>query len=227
MFGPADAALIEHVAQSPAVVGYALAEHEVCVEAALRNSALLHVLVAEHLALCQRVVKGGEAERGDVGVGGGVLGRPPGVDVLRAEFVVGHEAHRNRECRHRVLGDGRGVAGRLTIGEHVTDVGLVDHLGAAVMFAGRQADVDVDAEGLGDFGAQVLAECAAGDAAGDLAEDEAERDHVVALRGAGLPPRFGLWRCVRTPRPSQGSPLASGGCAARSRRSDGSSPWRR
>ena len=59
------------------------------------------------------------------------------------------------------------------------------------MFGGRQADVYVDAERLGDLGAQVLAEGAAGDAAGDLAEDEAEGDHVIALRGAGLPPRFG------------------------------------
>ena len=59
------------------------------------------------------------------------------------------------------------------------------------MFGGGQADVYVDAEWLGDLGAQILAEGAAGDAAGDLAEDEAEGDHVIALRGAGLPPRFG------------------------------------
>ena len=59
------------------------------------------------------------------------------------------------------------------------------------MFGGRQADVHVDAERLGDLCAEVLAECAAGDPAGDFAEDEAEGDHVIALRGAGLPPRFG------------------------------------
>ena len=51
--------------------------------------------------------------------------------------------------------------------------------------------MDVDAERLGDFSAEVLAECAAGDAADDLAEDEAEAHHVIALRGAGLPPGFG------------------------------------
>ena len=59
------------------------------------------------------------------------------------------------------------------------------------MFGGWQADVHVDAERFGDLFAEVLAEGAAGDAAGDLAEDEAEGDHVIALRGAGLPPRFG------------------------------------
>ena len=73
------------------------------------------------------------------------------------------------------------------------------------MFGGRQADVDVDAERFGDLGAQVLAEGAAGDAADDFAEDEAEGDHVIALRGAGLPPRFGRRRGGRTPRPSRGS----------------------
>ncbi len=60
------------------------------------------------------------------------------------------------------------------------------------MFGGGQSDVHVDAKWLSDFGTQILPECAAGDAAGDFAEDEAEGDHVIALRGAGLPPRFGF-----------------------------------
>ena len=59
------------------------------------------------------------------------------------------------------------------------------------MFGGGQADVDVDAERLGDLGAQELAERATGDASGDLAEDESECHHVIALRGVWLPPRLG------------------------------------
>ena len=51
--------------------------------------------------------------------------------------------------------------------------------------------MDVDAEGLGDFCAEVLAERATADAADDLAEEEAEAAHVIALRGAGFPPRLG------------------------------------
>ena len=47
------------------------------------------------------------------------------------------------------------------------------------------------AQRLGDLGAQVLADRAAGDAAEHLAEDETEGGHVVALRGARLPPRIG------------------------------------
>ena len=50
--------------------------------------------------------------------------------------------------------------------------------------------MDVDAEGLGDFLAEVLAERASADAADDLAEQEAEAAHVIALRGAGFPPGF-------------------------------------
>ena len=49
--------------------------------------------------------------------------------------------------------------------------------------------------------AEVLAECAAGDAADDLAEDEAEAHHVIALRGAGLPPRFGCCDVAADPVP--------------------------
>ena len=54
-----------------------------------------------------------------------------------------------------------------------------------------QADVHVDAERFGDLGAQILPDGAAGDPAHHLAEDEAERHHVVALRGVRLPPGFG------------------------------------
>ena len=74
LVGAVHAALVEHVAQAPAVVGDALAEDEVGVEAALRDAALLHVLVAEDLALGERVVEGGQAECGDVGVGGREFG---------------------------------------------------------------------------------------------------------------------------------------------------------
>src|SRR6185295_9041542 len=91
-----------------------------------------------------------------------------------------------------MLSDAGRVAGRLTRREYVANLRLVDHLGTAVVFGGRQADVDVDAERFGNFGAQVLAEGAAGDTTGDLAEDEAEGHHVIALGGAGLPPRLGL-----------------------------------
>ena len=84
-----------------------------------------------------------------------------------------------------------GVPRRIAVGQHVADVRLVDHLGAAVMLRGRQADVHVDAERLGDLDAQELAEGAAGDPPGDLAEDEPEGHHVIALRGAGRPQRFG------------------------------------
>ena len=66
------------------------------------------------------------------------------------------------------------VPRRIAVGQHVADVRLVDHLGAAVMLRGRQADVHVDAQRLGDLGAQELAEGAAGDPTGDLAEDEPE-----------------------------------------------------
>ena len=97
-----------------------------------------------------------------------------------------------------------GVAGCAAVGQHVADVGLVDHVGAAVVFGGGQADVDVDAEGFGDFGAQVLAEGAAGDAADDFAEDEAEGHHVIALRGAGLPPGFGFRDVVADGVPVEG-----------------------
>ena len=100
--------------------------------------------------------------------------------------------------------DAGGVAGRLAGGQHVADVGLVDHVGAAVMLGGRQADVDVDAEGFGDFFAEVLAECATGDAADDLAEDEAEADHVIALCGARLPPGFGSCEVVADGVPVEG-----------------------
>ena len=156
------------------------------------------MLVAEQLALGERVIEGGETKCADVGVGGRVFGGAPGVDVLRAEFVVGNEADRDRHCRHRVLGEAGRVTRRLAIGQHVANVGLVDHLGAAVVFGGRQADVYVDTERLGDFFAQILAEGATGDPADDLANDEAEGDHVIALRGAGLPPRFGVAMCSQT-----------------------------
>ncbi len=133
----------------------------------------------------------------------------------RAELVVGHEAHRDRECRQRVLGQAGRVARGAAVGEHVADVGLVDHLGAAVMFGGRQADVHVDAERFGDLFAEVLAECAAGDAAGDLAEDEAEGDHVIALRGAGLPPRFGFCEVSADGVPVEGFGWREAGFGAR------------
>ena len=57
-----------------------------------------------------------------------------------------------------MLIDAGRVARRLTVGEDIADVRLVDHLGAAVVFGGGQADVHVDAERFGDLGAQVLAE---------------------------------------------------------------------
>jgi hypothetical protein len=114
------------------------------------------------------------------------------VDVVGPELVVGHETHRDGEGRHRVFVDARGVTGCSAAGEHVADVGLVDHDGAAVVFGFGQADVDIDAERFGDLPAQVLAEGAAGHAADDLAEDEAEGDHVIALGGARLPPGLGL-----------------------------------
>ena len=44
--------------------------------------------------------------------------------------------------------------------------------------------------GFGDLGAQELSDRAAGDATHHLAEDETERHHVIALRGARLPPRL-------------------------------------
>ena len=69
----------------------------------------------------------------------------------------------------------------------------------------------VDAERLGDLGAQVLAEGAAGDPPDHLAEDEPEGHHVIALRGAGRPPRFGGGDAGRTRRPSPGSPAGSAG----------------
>ena len=69
--------------------------------------------------------------------------------------------------------------------------GLVDPIGAAALFGAWQADVDVGAERFGDLGAQVLTDGATGDPAEHLAEDEAEGGHVIALRGARLPPRFG------------------------------------
>ena len=50
--------------------------------------------------------------------------------------------------------------------------------------------MDVDAHGLGDLGAQILTDGAAGDAADHLTEDEAERHHVIALRGSRFPPRL-------------------------------------
>ena len=67
------------------------------------------------------------------------------------------------------------VAGRAAVGQNVADVRFVDHLRAAVMVGVGQPDVDVDAHRLGDLGAQVLADGAAGDPANHLAEDEAER----------------------------------------------------
>ncbi len=106
-----------------------------------------------------------------------------------------------------MLGDARRVPGGVAVGEHVADVWLVDHVGAAVVFDFREADVDVDAEGLGDFLAEVLAECAAGDAADDLAEDEPEAHHVVALGGAGRATRVRLLRYAGTPSPSRASPI--------------------
>ena len=80
---------------------------------------------------------------------------------------------------------------RLAVGQHIADVRFVDHLGAAAVLGRRQADVHVDAERLGDLGAQVLADGAPGHPADHLAEDETEGHHVIALRGAGLPPRLG------------------------------------
>ena len=124
-------------------------------------------------------------------VGGGKFDRAPDVEFLGAHLVVGHETHRDRQAGHRMFVQADRVPRRIAVGQHVADVRLVDHLGAAVMLRGRQADVHVDAERLGDLDAQELAEGAAGDAPGDLAEDEPEGHHVIALRGAGRPPRFG------------------------------------
>ena len=62
--------------------------------------------------------------------------------------------------------------------------------GAAAVLGVRQAAVHVDSPRVGDLAAQVLADGAAGDPADHLAEDEAEAHHVIALRGAGFPPRF-------------------------------------
>ncbi len=113
------------------------------------------------------------------------IGGAPLCDVGGAEFVIGDEAQRDGERGHRMFGDAGRIAGRVAVGEDVADVGLVDHVGAAVMVGFREADVDVDAEGFGDFPAEVLTECAAGDAADDLAEDEAEAHHVIALAVPG------------------------------------------
>jgi len=80
---------------------------------------------------------------------------------------------------------------RLCVGQHIADVRFVDHLGAAAVLGLWQADVHVDAERVGDLGAQVLPDGAPGHPADQLAEDETEGHHVIALRGAGLPPRLG------------------------------------
>ncbi len=80
---------------------------------------------------------------------------------------------------------------RLAVGQHVADMRLVDHLGAAVMLGGRQADMHVDAERLGDLGAQELAQRAPSDPSGELAENEPEGHHVIALGGVWRPPWLG------------------------------------
>lgn len=90
-----------------------------------------------------------------------------------------------------MFGQGGRVAGRLDVGQHFADVRLVHPIGAAALFGGGYADMDVGAQRLGDLGAQVLADRATREEAEHLAEDETEGGHVVALRGARLPPRFG------------------------------------
>ena len=107
-------------------------------------------------------------------VGGGELERAPQLERVRAQLVVRNEPQRHRQPGHRMLGQRLRMSRRIAVGQHVADVRLVDHLGAAVMLRGRQADVHVDAQRLGDLGAQELAEGAAGDPTGDLAEDEPE-----------------------------------------------------
>ena len=96
------------------------------------------------------------------------------------------------------------MGGRIALGEHVADVRFVHHLGATTVLRCRQPDVHVDAERLGDLGAQILPDGAARDAADQLAEDEAERHHVVALRGAWRPPRRGLGDVLAHPVPVGG-----------------------
>lgn len=90
-----------------------------------------------------------------------------------------------------MLGQAGQPARRLRVGQQVPGVRLVDPLGAAVLFGQRQPDVDVGAERFGDLGPQVLTDRAARDPAEHLAHDEAEGGHVVALRGARLPPGLG------------------------------------
>ena len=173
------------------MVGDPRAQHDVGVEAALGHPDQLHVLTRQQLFLGQRVVERRHAERRHMCVGGGELERAPQLERVRAQLVVRNEPQRHRQPGHRMLGQRLRMPWRLTSGQHIADVRLVDHLGAAAVLGRRQADVHVDAERLGDLGAQVLPDGASGHPADHLAEDEAERHHVIALRGAGLPPRLG------------------------------------
>ena len=138
VLGPFDAALVEHVAQAPAVVGDARAEHEVGVEAALGDPDISPCARSEDLAVSERVVEGRKAERGDVGVGGREFGCAPQRRV--SVEPSSSSGMKPIATENAAIGCSSMVAGsraRLPLCEHVADVGLVDHLGAAVVLAWR------------------------------------------------------------------------------------------
>ena len=49
-------------------------------------------------------------------------------------LVVGHETHCHRQDGHRMLIEGVGIPGRPAGGQNVADVGLIDHVRAALVF---------------------------------------------------------------------------------------------
>ena len=151
------------------------------------------MLAAEQLLLGQRVVERRQSQRGHLTVGAGELELAPQLQVFGVEFVVGRKSHRDRHPGLGVFGRGwsasRGLARRPA--GLPARVGLFTRSAQRRCSAGDKPDVDVGADRPGDLGAQVLTDRATGDPAEYLAENESVGGHVIALRGARFPPRFG------------------------------------